>query len=72
MSAGNIQVGFTVWNTGLDDVMNPNGFSMSNTVTPGAVDTWIASNPPNGMTDICEAVDDGNTCLLYTSPSPRD
>ena len=69
MASGNIQVGFNVWNTSLDATMYPSGYSMSNTVTPAAVNTFITLNQPNGMTDICEAVTDGNTVLMDKATS---
>lgn len=57
MAAGDVQVGFTRWSTNQVSSMNPNGFSMSNTVTPAQVTTYFASNAGMSMTDICDGVD---------------
>jgi hypothetical protein len=55
MSAGDIQVGFTRFNSQTTTSMNPNGFSMSNTVTPAQVALYYT---PAGsfFTEICDGM----------------
>ena len=48
LTAGNIQIGITSWSgTGQQQSLNPNGFSMSNTITSGQVSAWFC-NPVVG------------------------
>ena len=55
MSAGDIQVGFTRFNSQTTSSMNPNGYSMSNTVTPAQVDLYYT--PAGGFfTEICDGM----------------
>lgn len=70
MAANRIQVGFTVWNTASVS-MNPSGFSMSNTITPAAVDTWYTTVPPiiGAGTDICLGMSVGDGVLLNKASS---
>jgi hypothetical protein len=58
MANGDVQIGFTQWAGGIasTSTMNPNGFSMSNTITPTEVETWYdttwlggGTNVPTGM-----------------------
>ena len=55
MSAGDIQVGFTRFNSQTTTTMNPNGYSMSNTVTPAQVALYYT---PAGsfFTEICDGM----------------
>lgn len=62
MQQGNIQIGFTRWNNQSISVMNPNGFSMSNTVTAAQVATFYSTNSAGG-TDVCNGILGGNTEL---------
>ncbi len=53
MANGGIQVGFTQWAAGQNtSIMNPNGFSMSNTITPTEVETWYDTTWLGGGTDV--------------------
>lgn len=63
MNAGTIQVGFTKWGSTAISSLNPNGFSMSNTVTVGQADAYYASSPNSG-TDICVGMTQANTVLM--------
>ena len=55
MAASRIQVGFTMWGSSQLS-MNPLTFSMSNTITPLAVDTWFTSTWLGGGTSIAPAL----------------
>jgi hypothetical protein len=51
MSSQRIQLGFTSWSNSMQQIsMNPNGFSMSNTVTEQQVTTWYNANWYGGGT----------------------
>jgi len=53
MASGDIQVGFTQWSAGSNvSSMNPNGFSMSNTITPTEVETWYDTTWLGGGTNV--------------------
>ena len=67
-SNNRIQVGFTVWNDSSVS-MNPLGFSMSNTVTPAAVDTWYLGYLPAGGTNPCIAMSVADNVLLDKASS---
>ncbi len=63
MAGGFIQVGFTKWGDGtFVDSLNPNGFSMSNTVTVAQADAYYASTPSSG-TDICLGMSHADSVL---------
>jgi len=69
MAGGFIQVGFTKWgNNNFVDSLNPNGFSMSNTVTVAQADAYYASTPTSG-TDICLGMSHANTILTSRAAS---
>lgn len=54
MASGDIQVGFTQWSGNPNTVssMNPDGFNMSNTITPTEVETWYNTTWAGGGTDV--------------------
>lgn len=57
MAAGLVQIGFTSWAGSPQQIsMNPNGFSMSNTVTAAQVNAWYNANWYNGQTAIAQAL----------------
>jgi len=58
MASGDVQVGFTRWSSNQISSMNPNGYTMSNTVTPAQVSTYFGS-APTGATDICDGTNGG-------------
>jgi len=68
MAAGNIQMGFTRWNSQEVSTMNPNGFTMSNTVTPAQVQTYYAAAAANG-TNVCNGLAGGANLLAAKSAS---
>ena len=68
MASGDIQIGFTRWSTNQISSMNPNGFSMSNTVTPAQIQTYYAP-PPTGFTNICAGTNGGAAVLADKSNS---
>lgn len=68
MASGDIQIGFTRWATNQISTMNPNGFSMSNTVTPAQVQTYYAT-APGGSTNICAGTNGGAAVLADKSNS---
>lgn len=57
LAAGNIQIGITSWSSPSQTIsMNPNGFSMSNTLTAVQVDNWLVGNWYNGGTSISDGL----------------
>ena len=69
MAGGFIQVGFTKWGDGtFVDSLNPNGFSMSNTVTVAQADAYYAAAPSSG-TDICLGMSHADTILTNRAAS---
>ena len=68
MTAGDIQVGFTRWELAQVSTMMPNGFSMSNTVTPAQVQNYYSPNSSGG-TDICAGTNGGAAILAMKSTS---
>lgn len=68
MASGDIQIGFTRWATNQISTMNPNGFSMSNTVTPLAISNYYAT-APGGSTNICDGTNGGANVLADKSNS---
>ena len=68
MASGDIQIGFTRWANNQISTMNPNGFSMSNTVTPAQVATYYATGSGGG-TDVCNGLNGGANVLSSKSTS---
>ena len=68
MAAGDIQVGFTRWIGSQVSSMNPNGFSMSNTVTPAQVATYYSPNSGGG-TNVTNGLNGGAAILGMKSSS---
>jgi hypothetical protein len=57
MASGDIQIGFTSWSgSSQQQSMNPNGFSMSNTVTATEVNTWYNTHWYGGGTSVGPAM----------------
>jgi hypothetical protein len=53
MAAGNIQIGFTQWSSATSaSSMQPDGFSMSNTISPTDVETWYDNTWLGGGTNV--------------------
>lgn len=63
MANGSIQIGFTKWGSGFTNSLNPNGFTMSNTVTVTQANTYYASNPSSG-TNICTGMAHAHSILI--------
>lgn len=68
MASGSIQIGFTRWTSAQISTMNPNGFSMSNTVTPSQVATYYAT-APGGNTNVCVGLNGGANVLSNKATS---
>lgn len=68
MSNGSIQIGFTKWGSTAISSLNPNGFSMSNTVTVAQADAYYAAAPNSG-TNICVGINHADTVLMNKANS---
>ena len=68
MASGDIQIGFTRWNATQVSSMNPNGFSMSNTVTPAQVQAYYAAGSTGG-TNVCAGLNGGANILSNKATS---
>jgi hypothetical protein len=65
MTAGNIQVGFTGWAAGSNQIsMQPNSYTMSNTITPAAVQAWFIANWLGGGTNVPNGFNHAQTVVL--------